>query len=115
MTAKPTVLSLEAPDFAPGLLSIQESPPARLPSAVMSTVGMLFIILLLWAIFGKLDIIASAEGRLVPETYFKVVQPTDAGIGLASAQTVINDASFGVSAQQLHPLAGLQTGTARLG
>ena len=40
---------------------------------------------------------------------------TLAGIGLASAQTVINDASFGVSAQQLHPLAGLQTGTARLG
>jgi VCBS repeat-containing protein len=40
---------------------------------------------------------------------------TLAGIGLASAQTVINDASFGVTAQQLHPLAGLQTGTARLG
>ena len=39
---------------------------------------------------------------------------TLAGIGLASAQTVINDASFGVSAQQLHPLAGLQTGTDRL-
>ncbi|MCK9202338.1 MAG: putative Ig domain-containing protein [Gallionella sp.] len=37
------------------------------------------------------------------------------GIGLGSAQTVINDASFGVSAQQLHPLAELQTGTARLG
>jgi VCBS repeat-containing protein len=38
-----------------------------------------------------------------------------AGIGLASAQTVINNASFGVSAQQLHPLAELQTGSARLG
>lgn len=40
---------------------------------------------------------------------------TLAGIGLGSAQTVINDASFGVSAQQLHPLAGLQTGAVRLG
>jgi trimeric autotransporter adhesin len=39
---------------------------------------------------------------------------TLAGIGLGSAQEVINDASFGISAQQLHPLAGLQTGTARL-
>ena len=38
-----------------------------------------------------------------------------AGIGLASAQTVINDASFGVSPQQLHPLAGLQSGATRLG
>ena len=38
-----------------------------------------------------------------------------AGIGLASAQTVVGDATFGASAQQLHPLAELQTGTARLG
>ncbi|MDO8262336.1 MAG: HlyD family type I secretion periplasmic adaptor subunit [Gallionella sp.] len=80
MTNKPTVLSPEALDFAPGLLSIQESPPARLPRAVMYTVAVLFVILLVWAIFGKLDIIASAEGRLVPETYIKIVQPSDAGI-----------------------------------
>jgi len=80
MAAKSSLLSPEALDFAPGLLSIQESPPARLPRAVMYTVGVLFIILLLWAFFGKLDIIASAEGRLVPETYIKIVQPSDAGI-----------------------------------
>ena len=80
MTAKSTVLSPEALDFAPGLLSIQESPPARLPRTVMYTVALLFVILMLWAIFGKLDIIASAEGRLVPETYIKIVQPADAGI-----------------------------------
>lgn len=77
---KSGLLSPEALDFAPGLLSIQESPPARLPRAVMYTVGVLFVILLVWAIFGKLDIIASAEGRLVPETYIKIVQPSDAGI-----------------------------------
>ncbi len=80
MSDKPHILSPESLDFAPGLLSIQESPPARLPRAVMYTVGVLFVILLLWAIFGKLDIIASAEGRLVPETYIKIVQPSDAGI-----------------------------------
>lgn len=62
MTTKPATLSPEALDFAPGLLSIQESPPARLPRTVMYTVSVLFAILLLWAMFGKLDIIASAEG-----------------------------------------------------
>jgi hemolysin D len=77
---KSSLMSPEALDFAPGLLSIQESPPARLPRAVMYTVGVLFVILVVWAIFGKLDIIASAEGRLVPETYIKIVQPSDAGI-----------------------------------
>src|SRR5471030_2121545 len=73
-------LSAEALDFAPGLLSIQESPPARLPRVVLYAVGVLFAILLLWATLGKLDIIASAEGRLVPQTYVKIVQPSDAGI-----------------------------------
>lgn len=46
----------------------------------MYAVCVLFIILLLWAIFGKLDIIASAEGHLIPETYIKIVQPAEAGI-----------------------------------
>ncbi len=67
-------------DFAPGLLSIQESPPAKLPRAVLHSVVALFSILLLWAIVGKLDIVASAEGRLVPQTYVKIVQPAEAGI-----------------------------------
>lgn len=70
----------DALDFAPGLLAIQDSPPARLPRAVMYSVLVLFAIMLAWAVFGKLDIIASAEGRLVPQTYVKIVQPADAGI-----------------------------------
>jgi VCBS repeat-containing protein len=37
-----------------------------------------------------------------------------AGMGVASAQTVISDTNFGTSAQQLHPLEDLQTGTVRL-
>lgn len=73
-------LSRDALDFAPGLLSIQESPPARLPRAVLYSVACLFGILLVWAIYGKLDIVASAEGRLVPETYVKIVQPAEGGI-----------------------------------
>ncbi len=80
MSDKPTLLSPDALEFAPGLLSIQESPPARLPRTVMYTVGTLFVVLLLWAFFGKLNIIASAEGRLVPQTYVKIVQPSEAGI-----------------------------------
>src|ERR1017187_1083426 len=75
-----STLSPDALDFAPGLLSIQESPPARLPRTVMYLVAVLFLIMVGWAIFGKLDIIASAEGRLVPQSYVKIVQPSDGGI-----------------------------------
>lgn len=80
MTQVPRALSPDALDFAPGLLAIQESPPAKLPRTVMYIVLVLFIIMLAWSIFGKLDIVASAEGRLVPQTYVKIVQPADAGI-----------------------------------
>ncbi|MFZ5556094.1 MAG: HlyD family type I secretion periplasmic adaptor subunit [Pseudomonadota bacterium] len=73
-------LSADALDFAPGLLAIQESPSAKLPRTVLHCVVALFGILLLWAIFGKLDIVAVAEGRLVPQTYVKIVQPAEAGI-----------------------------------
>ena len=79
-THKVSTLSPDALDFAPGLLSIQESPPARLPRVVMYVVGTLFLILVCWAIFGKLDIVASAEGKLVPQSYVKIVQPADGGI-----------------------------------
>ncbi len=70
----------DALDFAPGLLSIQESPPAKLPRTVLYCVAALFGILLTWAAFGRLDIVASADGRLVPQTYVKIVQPAEAGI-----------------------------------
>jgi hemolysin D len=73
-------LSQEALDFAPGLLAIQESPPSGMPRAVMYAVTMLLALLLIWAAVGHLDIVASAEGKLVPETYLKLVQPADAGI-----------------------------------
>lgn len=73
-------LSKEALDFAPGLLAIQESPPSRMPLAVMYTVTLLLVLLIIWASIGHLDIVASAEGKLVPESYVKLVQPADAGI-----------------------------------
>jgi len=51
-----------------------------LPRTVLYGVTALFFILLVWAIFGKLDVVASAEGRLVPQTYVKIIQPAEAGI-----------------------------------
>lgn len=77
---KPTILSPEALDFAPDLLAIQERPPSRLPRAIaLSLVGLVGL-LVAWAAFSQLDVIAAAEGRLVPLTFTKVVQPAEAGV-----------------------------------
>ena len=71
---------LDQYDFAPGLLGIQDQPPSPLPRVVLRGVLLLFFLLLLWSFFGRLDIVAVAEGKLVPVSYLKIVQPADAGI-----------------------------------
>ncbi|MBS3997715.1 MAG: HlyD family type I secretion periplasmic adaptor subunit [Hydrogenophaga sp.] len=73
-------LDAEAIEFAPGLLGIQESPPPKMPRAVIYSVVLLCTTLLIWATVGRLDIVAVAEGKLVPQTYVKIVQPAEAGI-----------------------------------
>ena len=70
----------EARDFAPDLLTLQESPPSRLPRAVMLLVVVLLALLLAWSVWARLDVVATAQGRLVPATYTKVVQPAEAGV-----------------------------------
>lgn len=70
----------ESADFAADLLAVQESPPARLPRAVGYVTAALFLGLGSWAVLGQLDIVASAEGRLVPRNLSRVVQPSEAGI-----------------------------------
>ena len=67
-------------DFSPALIRLQEKPPAPMGRAVLKTVIVLFCGLLLWAAFGRLDIVAIADGKLVPQTYLKIVQPAEQGI-----------------------------------
>jgi hemolysin D len=67
-------------DFAPALLAIQERPPARMPRAVATTIVVATGLMVAWAAFAKLDIVATAEGRLVPSSLVKVVQPAEDGV-----------------------------------
>lgn len=66
--------------FAPGLLAIQENPPGPLPRAVLYGVSGLFAALLIWSLVGRIDIIAVAGGRLIPQSYVQIVQPAKAGV-----------------------------------
>ena len=66
--------------FAPPLLRLQEVAPNPLGRWVLKAALILLGCLFLWAIFGRLDIIAVAEGKLVPQSYVKIVQPSEAGI-----------------------------------
>jgi HlyD family secretion protein len=67
-------------DFQPALLRLQETPPHPLGRQVVWAMLAFFGALVLGSMLGRLDIVAVAEGKLVPETYVKIVQPVDAGI-----------------------------------
>lgn len=61
-------------------LDLEGTPPSRVMAATVGAVCSLCLLLLLWAAVGELDIIATAEGRLVPQTFIKIVQPAESGI-----------------------------------
>ncbi|NOT15329.1 MAG: HlyD family type I secretion periplasmic adaptor subunit [Methylotenera sp.] len=67
-------------EFTPGLLYLQHSAPSPLPRVVLRGILLLLVALLIWAVFSKLDVVSVAEGKLVPMSYIKIVQPAEAGI-----------------------------------
>jgi len=66
--------------FLPAALEIIERPVS--PTARATARGLLIGLVLtaLWLTFGKVDVVASASGRLVPADNVKLVQPVEAGI-----------------------------------
>jgi hemolysin D len=66
--------------IASALFEIEAAEPGRTSRTVLWTVCVLMVVLIVWAFFAQLDIVAVAQGRLVPQTYVKIVQPAEAGI-----------------------------------
>jgi hemolysin D len=71
---------LLGPRIRTALFEISAGDPGETPRVTLWAIAVLCALLLVWAIFAKLDIVAVADGRLVPQTYVKIVQPADSGI-----------------------------------
>ena len=67
-------------EFSPPLIRLQDSPPSPLGRRVIHALIALLVALLIWSVLGRLDIVAVAEGKLVPHSYVKIVQPAEGGI-----------------------------------
>ena len=67
-------------DFAPAILRAQHENAPPLPRLVLYIALALFGVMLVWAGFGRLDIIAVAQGKLIPSSYVKIVQPAESGV-----------------------------------
>ncbi len=67
-------------DFEQPGAATEHRPASPYPRFVLYALLALFGVMLVWAIVGRLDIVAVAPGKLVPQSYLKVVQPAESGI-----------------------------------
>lgn len=66
-------------EFLPAALEIMEKPPSPgMRWLLLLTCG-LFVLALLWAFFGRIDVVATAAGKTVPGGNVKIVQPMEIG------------------------------------
>lgn len=66
--------------FLPAALEIVETPASPIGRAIAYSLMGLFCIALAWACFGRVDIVASAKGKIIPSGRVKVIQPFEAGV-----------------------------------
>jgi hemolysin D len=66
--------------FLPAALEIVESPPSPLGRAIGASIIAIFGLALAWACIGGVDIVASAQGKIVPSGRTKVLQPFETGV-----------------------------------
>ena len=77
--AGPARLADEAA-FLPAALSLQDTPVHPAPRRFALGIMLLFVIALVWSIFGKVDIVAMAPGRIIVSDRTKVIQPLEASV-----------------------------------
>src|SRR5205807_8237913 len=66
--------------FLPAALEIMETPPSPIGRAIVATIAVLFCAALVWAWWGTIDIVASANGKIVPSGPTKIIQPFETGV-----------------------------------
>ena len=63
--------------FLPAALELQETPVSPAPRIAMWLILSFALIAFLWAIFGHMDVVATAHGKIVPDDRTKVIQPIE--------------------------------------
>lgn len=91
---------LEAPDrrrrdeleFLPAALEIIETPPSPAGRVLSLTICAFFVLALLWVGFSRIDVVATATGKVIPTGKTKTIQPLEIGVVrailVAEGQTV---------------------------
>lgn len=66
--------------FLPAALSLQDTPVHPAPRRLAYALIALFLIALIWAIFGQVDIVAVAPGKIIVSERTKIIQPLEVSV-----------------------------------
>lgn len=66
--------------FLPAALEVVETPPSPAGRAIAVSIIAFFCLALAWACLGHVDIIASAQGKIIPSGNVKLIQPFETGV-----------------------------------
>ena len=66
--------------FLPAALEIQEQPPSPIGRAIIWAIVAFFTLAVIWAFFGQLDIVAVAQGKVIPKGRSKVIQSFETSV-----------------------------------
>ncbi len=61
-------------EFLPAVLEVTETPPSHAARLLTYLIMLMFTVLILWSVLGKIDIIATATGKLIPASNIKTIQ-----------------------------------------
>ena len=97
-------------EFLPAALEVMDTPASPAARYTAMTISSFFVVALTWSIIGKVDIIASAPGIVIPVGKSKVVQPLEAGI---VKSILVTDGDHVMAGQALIELDLTQAGSER--
>ncbi len=67
-------------EFLPAVLEIEETPASPLGRTLSLVIMFLFVLAVIWAAWGEIDIIAIAQGKIIPSSHSKTIQPLETGV-----------------------------------
>lgn len=78
--AKSVLSERDIYEFMPAAIEIEKTPASPVGRVILYAIVLLFVIAVLWATFGKIDIVAVAQGKVVPSERVKVIQPLETAV-----------------------------------
>jgi len=78
-TDSPDLQSHEA-QFLPAALALRDTPVHPAPRITLWAIIVFALIAVLWATFGRIDVVATAVGKIIPNDRTKVIQPMETAV-----------------------------------